>query len=873
LLRDQFIQVDGSGVELAVPLTSDDAPNVFVSVTLLKTREDGQADFRQGYIILPVTPSDQTLQVNLTSEPIKTEPGGQVSFDLRVLDTQGSPVQGEFSLAVVDKAVLALADPNSENIVPAFYDEQPLGVQTSMGLTASTQRLAYLAAGGGGGGEFLEPITVREEFPDTAYWNAELLTDENGHAQVAITLPDSLTTWDVDVRGLTEDTRVGQDNGAVISTKDLIIRPVAPRFLVLGDHAMLAAVVQNNTDTDLITAVTLQAAGFAFDEPDLAVQQVNVPARGRARIEWWGTAQDVESIDPVFSASSGDLQDAARPALGVLPVLQFTAPQTFGTSGTMDSGGERLELVSLPRSFDPQTGELRVELAPTLGAAMVSGLDVLEEFPYSCTEQTISRFLPNLETLRVLQEFGLEDPGLQARLDRTLEDSLELLLARQNEDGGWGWWASDESDTYVTAYALLGLVRAQDGGVDVDEAAISRAVDYLQATLPTTAMLQENWQFDRLAFEQFVLAQAGAGDVGGASNLFEERARLNPWAQAFLALTLESLSPQDERVETLYSDLETSAVRSATGAHWENSTPSWQNMSTTIQSTAVVLYALAQHDPAAPLVTDALRYLMSNRTALGAWASTFETAWSLMSLAEVMQGTGELSGDFNFSATLNGAPLASGQASGTSQLTAVTTSALIDDLYPEDPNGLLISRQSGQGRLYYTAHLLVNRPVEDVTPLSQGLSISRAYFSSDEECPQSDCAPIQSAQTGELVTARLTLTVPETMYYLVIEDYIPAGAEVLDTSLKTSQQGAEPQFDPAQPLDEGWGWWFFDDPQIYDDHIAWAADSLPPGTYELTYQLVILQPGEYRVLPARAWQFYFPEVQGTSAGEIFEIKE
>jgi hypothetical protein len=120
-------------------------------------------------------------------------------------------------------------------------------------------------------------------------------------------------------------------------------------------------------------------------------------------------------------------------------------------------------------------------------------------------------------------------------------------------------------------------------------------------------MLTENWQFDRLAFEHFVLSEAGAGDLGGASNLFEERARLNPWAQAFLALTLESLSPQDERIETLYSDLEASAVRSATGAHWENNSPSWQNMSTTIQSTAVVLYALTQRDPAAPLVSDALR--------------------------------------------------------------------------------------------------------------------------------------------------------------------------------------------------------------------------------------------------------------------------
>lgn len=873
-LRYQFIQVEGTGTNLSVPLSDEDAPNVFVSVTLLKPRDGEQPDFRQGYQVLPVEPSAQTLQVDLTSDPVRSSPGGEVTFDLRVLDAQGSPVQGEFSLAVVDKAVLALADPNSEDIVPAFYSDQPLGVQTSMGLAASTLRLANLpVGGGGGGGELLPPITVREEFPDTAYWNAELLTDESGFAQVTMTLPDNLTTWDVDVRGLTEDTRVGQDKGAVISTKELLVRPVAPRFLVLGDHAMLAAIVQNNTSSGLDVNVGLQATGFMLDNPDQAIQQVSVPAGGRARVEWWGTAQDVESIDLVFSADSGALQDAARPTLGPLPVLHFTAPQTFGTSGTLDSGGERLELVSLPRSFDAQAGELRVELAPTLGAAMISSLDVLENYPYTCTEQTVSRYLPNLETLRVLNEFGLEDPGLQTRLDRTLEDSLVELLARQNEDGGWGWWMGEESDPYLTAYALFGLVRAQDAGVSVDEEAISRAINFLQASLPPIGMLKDNWQFDRQAFELYVLTEAGAGDLGSVSSLYEERARLNPWAQAFLALSLESLSPEDERIQTLYSDLEAGASRSATGAHWENSTPSWQNMSTTIQSTAVVLYALARHDPASPLVADALRYLMANRTASGAWTSTYETAWSLMALTEVMRGTGELSGDFTFSATLNNTPLASGQAAGTSQLTAVTASAPIDDLYPDDPNSLLIYRQSGPGRLYYSTHLRVNRPVEEVEPLNQGLSITRAYFPSGDDCPNGDCDPVQSAQAGELITVRLTLTVPETMYYPVIEDYLPAGAEVLDTSLKTSQQGAEPQYDPAQPLDEGWGWWYFNDPQIYDDHVTWAVDSLPPGTYELTYQLVILQPGEYRVLPSRAWQFYFPEVQGTSAGEIFEIEE
>ena len=105
----------------------------------------------------------------------------------------------------------------------------------------------------------------------------------------------------------------------------------------------------------------------------------------------------------------------------------------------------------------------------------------------------------------------------------------------------------------------------------------------------------------------------------------------------------------------------------------------------------------------------------------------------------------------------------------------------------------------------------------------------------------------------------------------MVEDYIPAGAEILDISLKTSQLGSLGDNNVNQAFSDGWGWWYFGEPQVYDDHIAWSVDMLPPGTYELTYTLAVLNPGEYRVLPARVWQFYFPEVQGNSEGEVFEI--
>jgi len=886
LLRHEVLPVTGSGLDYALPLSSEDAPNIFVSITLLSAAE-GQLDFRKGYIELLVEPVEQSLNVTVTSQPERTGPGGEVSFEIQVTDADGNPVQGEFSLAVVDQAVLALADPNSEDILPAFYDEQPLGVRTGVALAAYGNRLTYQppGRGGGGGGTPGPAPVVRQEFPDTAFWSAEVVTDEDGRAQVSLTLPDNLTTWHVEVRGVTSDTRVGQAETRVITTQPLIVRPVAPRFVVTGDRIQLGAVVQNNTADTLDVSVNLRATGITLDEA--SVQQVKVGAGDSARVDWWGTVQDVGEVDLVFNAQAGDLSDTVRPAGGMIPVLQYTAGQTFRTAGVLDEGGEVVELVSLPQSFDilQANSELQVQLSPSLTAALLDSLEALERFPYESTELTIAQLLPNIESLRLLEAHQLGSADQRARLSSSVDDGLRRLVSRQNFDGGWGWWPGGESDPYITASAIFALSRAQEAGLDVPPFTLSSAADYLLQRIRPPQEDSEVWELDRLAFELFALANAGIVGSGSeeeavADALYEERDRLSPWANAFLALTFERITPGTAQAGTLLSDLGSQAVRSATGAHWEaqDSLSERRHMMTTLSNSAIVLYALARQDPGSPLVADALRYLMSNRQADGAWISSHSTAWTLMALAEVIRGTGELGGDFAFSASLNGSILASGEAAGPGASNPVQSAAGLGSLRSDLPNTLSIAREDGSGRLYYSAELFVSRPVEDLPALSQGISVSRLYYPVGEACGR-ECAPIQEVQAGDLVEVRISLTLPQDVYYLVLEDYIPAGAEILNASLKTSQLGAlepspgelRPLYDPRDPFADGWGWWLFQDPQVYDDHIAWGVDYLPAGSYELTYTLVTLQAGDFRVLPAQAHQLYFPEVQGRSEGTLFTI--
>jgi alpha-2-macroglobulin len=676
------------------------------------------------------------------------------------------------------------------------------------------------------------------------------------------------------VRGLTKDTLVGESQLEVITTKELIIRPVTPRFLVAGDHSLLAAVVQNNTSNALQGTATLQASGFVLDDLASATQDVSIPANGRVRLEWWGRAEDSASASLRFSVSAGSLQDAVLVARGALPILHYTAPQTFATSGVLAEGGERLELVSLPLTFDPTGGSLDVELDPSLAAAMIDALEALENYPYDSAEQVLSRFLPNLVTYTTLKEFGIEAPDLQARLDRTLNEGLERLLSLQNEDGGWGWWQGDESDDYISAYVLYGLAVARDAGFTVPANAINAARSHIYSRLFTPNRTSEPWELDRLAFAIYALDRSGAGNLDSANRLYEVRDQLSPWAQALLALSFDAFSSSSDQIPTLISDLQSTAVRSATGVHWEMEFPDWRNMTSTLSNSAMVVYALAQLEPASTVLPDAVNYLMSHRQAAGFWSSTYESAWILLAMNEVMKGTGELSSNYGFSASLNGTQVASGEAGGSTQLNPVTTNLPLSQLYPATPNALVVARDAGTGRLYYTAALNVYRPVEEVAALDRGMSVSRAYFAPGADLKTAN--PVDTARVGEMLTVRLTVALPHDAYHFVIEDYIPAGTEILNTSLKTTQMGPEgepgPLYDPRDPFGSGWGWWLFNAAQIYDDHISWTASYLPAGTYELTYSLVILQAGEYQVLPARAWMFYFPEVQGNSAGGVLEIE-
>jgi uncharacterized protein YfaS (alpha-2-macroglobulin family) len=538
-----------------------------------------------------------------------------------------------------------------------------------------------------------------------------------------------------------------------------------------------------------------------------------------------------------------------------LPVYRFSTPETVATVGILEEDGLRTESVVLPSSYDPTQGDLTVHVDPSLAAGMRGGLAYLEHFRYECTEQTVSRFLPNLFTYRAYQQLRLENPELEAKLPGLVSTGLQRLYNQQHFDGGWGWFIRDDSDPFLTAYVLLGLVEARRAGFSADEEVISAAADYLVASLVAPKDVAAPWQANRQAFILYVLAEAGQGDLGRSMALFNEREKLDIFGRAYLAMAIHLLDDEAGQIETLVDDITGQAIVSATGAHWEEAQVDYYAMNTDTRSTAIIIAALSRIRPNHPLLPNAVRWLMSIRENGGHWETTQETAWAIIGLTDWMTTTGELAGNYRWNVTLNGQDWGEGQVDETNIDQTTKLYVEVGTLLADAVNRLAIERnpvgdavEGSPGQLHYAAYLTYYKPVPEVKALDRGI-----------------------------VVVDLTIIAPNDLHYVLVEDPFPAGAEGIDTSLATTSiVGQEPELtrtDQPNPWSGGYGWWYFSHSEIRDEKAVLFATFLPKGTYEYSYQIRASLPGEYRVIPTHAEQMYFPEVFGRGDGGLFRIRQ
>lgn len=888
IIEHQVMELHSSTETLRIPIKDSYVPNVYISVVLVRpSHHDGVADVRVGMVNLPVSSEHKNLTIRVTPDTHQTGPREDVTYTVKATDSSGQGVRADVSLALVDKAVLSLADDPNPSFKQIFYDKQAAGVFTAQSLTALVDRVSLrLDAGAkGGGGGMGSDMLVRRDFPDTAYWNPTLVTASDGTATITVTLPDSLTTWRMTARAITANTLVGESSSDILATQSLLIRPTLPRFLTAGDKPVIQAVVHNTTDEAIDATATIQVSGLNITTP--TEQQVRVPAQGQSVVRWNAEVVATERVTIQCTVSGADQRDSVE---HTLPVQRFVTREVVATAGQVYDTPviETIALPTLPTSSSgtgpTDIGTLTLEIVPSLTASLNTGLDYLEYFPYGCTEQTTSRFLPTALLSQMHDKLGLNKPELLATLEYNLAIGLQRLYSMQQLDGGWGWWAPDASNPYLTAYVIQGLLEAQQAGYGIDEHVLDEGISYLQEAL----LASEDTALPTAtrAYMLFVLAEAGQPDRGQTIALYEKHAQLPIYGRAYLLMTLLQLGGEHERVDTLVGELMSHAILHTTDAHWEEQETDYATMSSTTRTTALALQALVRTDPANFLVPNAVRYLMNQRRD-GHWQTTQETAITLMALADYIEASGDLDADYTYRVLLEQRMLDERAIDEHTRDESFTFALPLADLVrqadqanqptqPEQTSSVQFEKQ-GSGNLYYTMRMRSYQPADAVPPGNYGIGIRRDYIAVDASTLEPTGQVLSDAAVGDLVQVQLTLTVPEEMHYLAVEDMLPAGLEALDNSLKTvSDMVQDPELQEASDgtgeSEDMQGWMYFAETEIHDNRVAMFATHLPSGTYRYTYLARAVIPGTYQTLPATAYQMYAPEVAGNSAGTVFVVR-
>ncbi len=495
---------------------------------------------------------------------------------------------------------------------------------------------------------------VREYFPETLYWQPELITDKSGRASIDVKLADSITTWHVAVIGSTEDGRIAESSADIRAFQPFMVDLDVPPVLTAGDEIALPAPVRNYLDRAQTVAVSVAAPKpLALTQP---VRQPGPIAPGSSG----NTVLALRAEGPTsgvrlrVTAVGGQASDAIEKPVAI----HHDGERKEATINAIGEDGRQLRL-NVPSAALPGSIRAEVKFYPSLLARVLESAEALLQRPYGCAEQTISSAYPNLLFLKAMKDAGLKEDRLEAKAMKNLRTGYEKLLGYQTEEGGFSYWGRGNADVAVTAYALSFLWDA-GGLIEIDADRRAKAKAWLAAQNVVEGAVQ--------SLQVRALAQAGPNFAGAVDSKLGDMARSaakfeDPYELAAFALAAMDAGKPD-LTRSVIQRLIGMAQNEQGAAYWSlrANTPfhGWGRAGQ-VETTALVVSALSgwrkggDSDAAlATLIERGALFLLKNADRGGAWTTTQSTVRALTALLDTSAGRGSHPGRLSLS--VNGVP-------------------------------------------------------------------------------------------------------------------------------------------------------------------------------------------------------------------------
>jgi uncharacterized protein YfaS (alpha-2-macroglobulin family) len=591
---------------------------------------------------------DRRLQVAVTTDKERYQPGQPMKVSVEVKDASGKPSPADLSVGVVDEAIYALSQELHPDPVRFFHPTRRHGVLRSGSTDWSfhdllrRQRPVWsLKQTRRGDFKADDDDKVRQNFKDTAHWAPFVATGRDGKASVDLVLPDNLTAWRATATAVTADTRVGVGRASKPASKPLQVALTLPRTLSVGEEARAIALVRNLSGQPIQGKIRLEVQNGRFSgtpEGTFSLQD-----QGEYRFALPLFSDKTGPLTVTARVEGGGLKDAERQKVTVQDQL---VPASMSGSMLLEGGSQTLTIPPPPAA----KGDATLVLTPVgnLEHLAAPSLPYLIGYPYGCVEQTLSSFVPNLLVADLVKQGAMPDLDWKqlTNLDRNIRDGVFKVYGYQMANGGWGWYAPNDfgldANPHTTGYAIQSFATMKRLGYAVDEGVyrrgrlaamnlfqqVARQADQAGATPQgrSAAHGQSTEPAADAAFLLVSLAQTGEPLAGLLDSAADKVLRGQwPGDHVLAMVALAAAQAKHPRTAALIERLEQRAVVKGGLARWEGRREFWWSYASgDVVPTMMALKALCLARPQSPLIRQGETFLASEYRGYG-WYSTWST--------------------------------------------------------------------------------------------------------------------------------------------------------------------------------------------------------------------------------------------------------
>lgn len=740
---------------------------------------------------------------------------------------------------------------------------------------------------------------VRKDFNDTAAWYPSITTDAKGEALISIKLPDDLTTWKGACTVTDTETNVGNQTTTILTTQDFIARLGLPRFFTQGDKTIIEGTVNNYSDAPQSVRLTLTVS------PQLKVASpltatISVPKGGQVTQRWPIEVVGEGEATVGFKAVGATAGDALSQKLPCRP-LGYRA--FFAKAGVIkEQTGTRPFPINIPPDAKLATGSFEMTLSSSQIGPVLGSFDTLIDYPYGCTEQTLSRLIPSVVAMRLHRELNVDlSQASQNKFQEVYNLAMPKLSEYQHSDGGWGWWSTDTSKPFLTAQVLEGMFWLEKAEYSVDRNRVDRGLSYLETA--ANSIYKAEWEEESSvdhAKSIYVLSLYGR-DLALPQKAWQlsKLKSLPPEALAYLTMAFKNVG-DTKSAQLVFDRLMELKNESEEYSNWDHTMEMVEKFDpkhsmwmytyrfTGVETTALALRAVLSMQPEKEELIDSIvKWIILQRDENG-WNNTKSTAQVFVALLERELATRPDRTTHFKAKVISGQKLLS--MLEFNKPVESTEHVVKIELNPK-PDHIKLEK-NGPGWLYYTSLLQYDRPLRPEDKIlakskPADLKITRQFFqlvpyNSDRKPmtrDQAKTAPIafyvrepignEPIHAGDVIQMRVAIESPISIPYVLVESALPSGGEVIKKYMNVIDKE---QLKPDYTWDDSNTWWW-DHQDVLDDRMGFFVGHMNQGKCSVEALIRMERPGEFGINPVTLETMYSKQVRGYSAVDRIKVIE